>query len=348
MKTILEEIEGKLSTEDGDQPLITSAISKEDEGPSLITITGISKEDGGQPQPVNTSAIAKKSLSHFIKDHRDSLRNSNYDHLIKKLELIRSILEQIMQVFGDIYDFSEDYYFNVINQALEVVIYNGYSSDKFESMMELFVYQLILTSFREDHQTLFSFYYSLYFLKEIGQHNKLLWNYFIQAPVTNNDNVTLFQNAKIQENWEGLTQVLQEIFKVTDANLPSLHIKNNEGISIRIKREKEERSPKKQTKIASDNRMLSSQELGSNANFITEVNIMDSSNQSSIPSIIGSPDIKQHDEHSDHLSILTRRKKRKSQTLNLNIPQLHAPLNVKEKGKKYEKKIELCKSLINK
>ena len=319
MKGILQDIEKMLKTDEKEE-------------------VAVNEEETGNL----TNSDKKLSLNQLIKNHRESLNISNYDHLIQKLELIRNILEQIMSVFGDIYEFSEDYFFNVINQALEVVIYNGYSTDKFESMMELFVYQLILTSFREDHQTLFSFYYSLYFHKEIGQHNKLLWSYFIQGPVQNNDNLTWFQSTKTQENWDNFKEGFQDTFKITDANLPGLNIDHNESVNIKIKRERDEKSPRRQaTKIITEARMQTSQSFQDFNNsaifFPTEANIHEPVNKSNKNSLVG---LTEKNEDTSNLTILTRRKHRKSNTMNMNINI--EQISPKMKGKKYQKKIEIC------
>lgn len=363
LRTILESIDTYLGADEKEEGELYVPEKIENVAQSLSQITEMSPNfptgalkdpseklsDLNQQKPVDRKQrLDKKTPTQLLRYHKENLGRTSYDHMLQKLELIRGILEQILHVFGDIYEFSEDYYFTVVSQALEVVIYNGYANDRFESMMELFVYQLLLTSLREDHQTLFSFYYSLYFLKEIGQHNKLLWNYFIQGPVQNFDNVTWFQNARIQENWEFFKQVFQECFKNSDSNLPGLVIEKNEYVHMKIKREKEEVSPKKMVKGMMSSGNLSDFTSNVNVNrekttenaptfFTTEVNI----NDPSFTRLEGDGDRMTGFVSNESLSILTRRKHRKSQTLNVRIPE-----GGKEKGKKYEKKIELCKFIL--
>lgn len=276
------------------------------------------------------------------------LKTTELEQFLQKIELIRNILEQIMPIFGDIYEFSENYFFNVLYQALEVVVYNGYPLDKFENMTELFLYQLILTSFREDHQILFSFYYSLYFLKETGQHNKLLWNFFIQGPIESKSQSTWFQNPKIQEHWENLKHVLLECFKITDGNLPALHIENKDFVEIKIKREKDESSPNNQKKNIND-KYQSSNSVGMQSNnnsisfFPTETNIVGNESKKIIKRAkiaALQPKINNEYNSEENINILTRRKNLKSQTLMVNIPQ-------KKSKKNMDGKNELCTSFGN-
>lgn len=292
--------------------------------------------------PKNPSKVAFeiKSPDYLGKYHEGNLRNTNFDSLLKKLELIRIILEQIMHIFGDLYEFSEDYYFNVVNQALEVVIFNGYSNDKFESMMELFLYQLVLTSLKEDHQSLFSFYYSFYFLKEIGQHNKLLWNFFIQGPIQNSDKTIWFQSSKISENWENLKQVLQESFKITDCNLPQLNIKNNEYIDIKFKRDIENSSSLIQkNKMITEPKLQSSETIPSLNNTNIPTNNNNSNSSFFFPTEANIEGKTKNEEFQNNS--LKKRTKNKSSTLylNVNIPDSSVQ---KGKYKNYDRKIELC------
>lgn len=353
---ILEEIENLLKTENTEikkeniQPTNTEINSEENkknkenqlEKAEINSEENIKNEEN-QPK---TKEEDEKKTTLLVKYQNNCLKSTNFEPLLQKIQLIRYIMEQILYVFGDIYEYSEGYFFNVVNQALEVVVFNGYSSDKFENMTELFLYQLFLTSFREDHQILFSFYYSLHFLKEIGQNNKLLWNYFIQGPVHSNEDSTWFQSKRIQENWESLKQVLHHCFKITDSNLPALFIENKDFVNIKIKREKEDViSPKNAAKkIISEKNFQTSQNFGENQNnlfFPTETNITENEKllaKKQKITTFDKPKEKQGltPENNEHTTILTRRKNRKSQTMNLTIQPNQ------KKIKKFEKRNELC------
>lgn len=343
---ILEEIENLLKDETTE--VKKESVQQETATETEIKTEEITKNDENQPK---TKVDDEKKMNLLVKYQNNCLKSTNFEPLLQKIQLIRFVMEQILYVFGDIYEYSEGYFFNVVNQALEVVVFNGYSSDKFENMTELFLYQLFLTSFREDHQILFSFYYSLYFLKEIGQNNKLLWNYFIQGPVHSSEDSTWFQNKKVQENWESLKQVLHHCFKITDSNLPALFIENKDFVNIKIKREKDDLvSPKNAAKKQiSERNFQTSQHLSDNQNnlfFPTETNIIENEKLGAKKQKIATFDKPKEkeggiSESNEHMTILTRRKKRKSQTMNLTIQPNQ------KKIKKFEKKNELCKKINN-
>jgi hypothetical protein len=94
---------------------------------------------------------------------------------------MKKTVEEICDLLGNLYSYSDYCFFVNIKQGLDITMTNGYSEDKFESMLELCIYQLILTSLRSDHQTLFTFFYSIYFLKELHQFNELEWKVFIEG-----------------------------------------------------------------------------------------------------------------------------------------------------------------------
>ena len=104
-----------------------------------------------------------------------------YLKLCKKLYLMKTVFLNFKNICGNIYSFSEKLFLLLIYQALEISLANHYIGDKFDSMMELYIYQLIITSLREDHQIVFSFYYSLNFLSDNDFSQDLEWKNFLKS-----------------------------------------------------------------------------------------------------------------------------------------------------------------------
>ena len=129
----------------------------------------------------NNNKTEEKIPKHLIGGEQYLSLQENYLSLSRKLYAMKTVVLNLSEICGNIYNFSDYTFVLIIYQALEITLENGYNGEKFEGMMELYTYQLILTSLREDHQILFSFYYSLSFMKELQSLDSEEWKYFISG-----------------------------------------------------------------------------------------------------------------------------------------------------------------------
>jgi hypothetical protein len=129
----------------------------------------------------NTSLSPISALHLFRKNRGSKIERS----LSKELCFLRTIFKKILQQFGELHNFNDNYYLGLVERALEVIRFNDWKGESRRKGLELNIFQFIMTSLGEDLQNLLCFYYSLEFLKVGKLVSPELWNHFLEGDKLN-------------------------------------------------------------------------------------------------------------------------------------------------------------------